>query len=49
LNPVEGIWLRLKNSIAANRLYGSMKLLLEAVEMFFEQMTPQKALTWAAA
>lgn len=49
LNPVEGIWLRLKSSIAANRLYGSMELLLEAVATFFEQMTPQKALTWAAA
>lgn len=49
LNPVENIWLRLKNSIAANRLYGSMKLLMEVVETFFEQMTPQKALAWAAA
>jgi transposase len=36
LNPVEGIWLQLKNKIAANRLYGSMKLLLDAVDAFFE-------------
>lgn len=49
LNPVEGIWLRLKNKIAANRLYGSMKSLLEAVDDFFGQMSPERALTWAAA
>ncbi len=49
LNPVEDIWLRLKNKIAANRLYGSMKLLLETVETFFSEMTPEKALTWATA
>jgi transposase len=49
LNPVEGIWLRLKNKIAANRLYGSMKLLLESVETFFSQLSPERALAWAAA
>lgn len=49
LNPVERIWLRLKNEIAANRLYGSMTLLLEAVSSFFAKMTPQQALVWAAA
>jgi len=49
LNPVEGIWLQLKDKLAANRLYGSMKLLLETVETFFSQMTSEKALTWAAA
>jgi transposase len=48
LNPVEGIWLQLKDKIAANRLYGSMKLLLDAVDMFFQEMTPEKALTWGA-
>lgn len=47
LNPVEGIWLQLKNKIAANRLYASMKLLLEAVDTFFNGMTPEKALAWA--
>jgi transposase len=48
LNPVEPIWLRLKNKIAANRLYGSMQLLVEAVQVFFAEMTPAQALTWAA-
>jgi transposase len=42
-------WLQLKNKIAANRLYGSMKVLIETVEMFFDEMTPAKALVWAAA
>jgi transposase len=49
LNPVEDIWLRLKSQVSANRLYGSMKVLLETVEAFFHDMTPEKALTWAAA
>jgi len=48
LNPVEQIWLRLKDKIAANRLYGSMPLLLETVACFFAEMTPQRALAWAA-
>ncbi|MDH7473912.1 MAG: IS630 family transposase, partial [Anaerolineae bacterium] len=47
LNPVEGIWLRLKGKLAANRLYGSMVLLLQSVEEFFDQMTPEQALVWA--
>ena len=49
LNPVERIWLQLKNTLAANRLYGSMQLLLATVEAFFTAMTPERALTWAAA
>jgi transposase len=49
LNPVERIWLRLKNSVAANRLYGSMQLLLETVDAFFTGMTSEQALRWAAA
>ena len=49
LNPVESIWLRLKDKIAANRLYGSMQLLLKTVETFFNEMTPEQALIWAAA
>ena len=48
LNPVEAIWLRLKNQIAANRLYGSMAILLDTVESFFHQMTPERAMTWAS-
>jgi transposase len=49
VNPVERIWLRLKNRLAANRLYGSMKVLLETTEAFFTAMTPAQALRWAAA
>jgi len=49
LNPVEGIWLRLKNEIAANRLYGSIQVLLQSVEGFFSDMSREQALTWAAA
>jgi transposase len=49
LNPVEPIWLRLKGKIAADRLYASMTLLLETVQAFFAEMTPEQALIWAAA
>lgn len=49
LNPVEQIWLRLKNRIAANRLYGSITAVLETVAEFFDAMTPEDALRWAAA
>lgn len=49
LDPVEPIWLRLKGAIAADRLHGSMTVLLEAVERFFTAMTAEQALVWAAA
>ena len=49
LNPVEGIWLRLKGRVAANRLYASMPMLLEAVNAFFDAMTPAHAHKWAGA
>ncbi len=49
LNPVEPIWLQMKGQIAANRLYGSIKLVLAAVDRFFARMTPAQALTWAGA
>ena len=49
LNPVEPIWLQMKGQIAANRLYGSIKLVLQAVDLFFARMTPAQALTWAGA
>ncbi|MBI4322054.1 MAG: IS630 family transposase [Chloroflexi bacterium] len=49
LNPVENIWLRMKGEIAANRLYASMQLILDSVNEFFKQMTPDRALEWAAA
>lgn len=48
LNPVEKIWLRLKNRIAANRLYGSIKVVLQTVDDFFGAMDPDLALRWAA-
>ncbi len=48
LNPVESIWLRLKGQIAANRLYGSLQVLLACVNAFFQAMTPEQALHWAA-
>jgi transposase len=48
LNPVENIWLRLKNTIAPNRLYCSMALLLDTTHSFFDRLTPQLALHWAA-
>jgi transposase len=49
LNPVERIWFQLKGQIAANRLYGSIQLLLQAAEAFFDEMTPERALVWASA
>ena len=49
LNPVEPIWLQMKGQIAANRLYGSIKLVLAAVDRFFARMTPAQALIWAGA
>jgi transposase len=49
LNPVENIWLRLKEKTAANRLYGSMHILLQAAATFFDEMSPECALAWAGA
>ena len=49
LNPVEPIWLQLKGRLAANRLYGSITLLVQTVDAFFAAMTPEQALTWGAA
>ncbi len=49
LNPVEPIWLRMKDKIAANRLYSSLQVLLDAVSEFFQEMSPEKALEWASA
>jgi len=48
LNPVERVWLQLKNTIAPNRLYGSLELLRQTVFAFFRAMTPEQALRWAA-
>lgn len=49
LNPGESIWLRMKNKIAANRLFGAIQVVLRTVEAFFTRMTPEQALEWAAA
>jgi transposase len=49
LNPVEPIWLRLKDKVAANRLHGSISILVDAVDCFFKGMTCEQALIWAAA
>jgi hypothetical protein len=43
------IWLRLKGKVAANRLYGSIQALLDVVDIIFGDMSPECALTWAAA
>ena len=48
LNPVERIWLQLKDDLAASRVFGSIKLLLASVDRFFAAMTPEQALLWAA-
>jgi transposase len=47
-NPVEKIWWRLKDQIAANRLQGSLDALIEAVHEFFASFTPEDALRLAA-
>jgi hypothetical protein len=39
----------MKNEIAANRLCGSMRIVLQTVDAFFARMTPEQALGWAAA
>lgn len=49
LKPVEAIWLRMQNQIAANRLCGSLQIVLRTVDAFFTRMTPEQALEWAAA
>jgi transposase len=48
LNPVEHIWRQLKGKLAADRLYGSIEVLLDTVKAFFKKMTPERALAWAA-
>jgi transposase len=49
LNPIEPIWLQLKNAVAPNRLYDSMKILLHTAKAFLDSMSPEQALAWAAA
>lgn len=47
-NPVEKVWWRLKDQIAANRLHGSIEALVDAVHEFFGSFTPEDALRLAA-
>jgi transposase len=47
-NPVEKVWWRLKQQVAANRLHGSIEELESAVHQFFAELTPQAALKLAA-
>jgi transposase len=47
-NPVEKVWWRLKDQIAANRLHGSIDALVDAVHQFFGSFTPEDALRLAA-
>jgi transposase len=47
-NPVEKVWWRLKDQIAANRLHGSIDALVDAVHAFFGSFTPEDALRLAA-
>jgi len=47
-NPVEKVWWRLKDQIAANRLHGSIDVLVAAIHEFFTTFTPADALQLAA-
>jgi transposase len=47
-NPVEKVWWRLKDQIAANRLHGSIDALVDAVHEFFGSFSPEDALRLAA-
>ena len=47
-NPVEKVWWRLKDQIAANRLHGSIDALVAAIHGFFTTFTPEDALRLAA-
>jgi transposase len=46
-NPVEKVWWRLKDQIAANRLHGSIDALVAAIHGFFTTFTPEDALRLA--
>lgn len=47
-NPVEKVWWRLKQQVAANRLHGTIEALEAAVHQFCATLTPQVALRLAA-
>jgi hypothetical protein len=48
LNPVEKIWRHMKAVVTANRLYGSMAALVDAANVFFEQLSPSGVQALAA-
>ena len=48
LNPVEKVWRHMKAVVTANRLYGFMAALVDAVNAFFEQLSPSGVQTLAA-
>jgi hypothetical protein len=47
-NPVEKVWWRLKQQVAADRLYGSIDDLTAAADAFFATFPPQDARRLAA-
>lgn len=47
-NPVEKIWWRLKQQVAANRLYDDVDTFIAAVKQFFDDLSPEAALQLAA-
>lgn len=47
-NPVEKVWWRLKDQVAANRLHGSIDDLVTAIHAFFASFTPEAARQLAA-
>ena len=47
-NPVEKVWWRLKDRVAANRLHGSLDDLVATVHAFFASFTPEDALRLTA-
>lgn len=44
LNPVERIWGKLKDRVAADRWYGTLQALRQAAERFLDSLSPQEAL-----
>ncbi len=47
-NPVEKVWWRLKDKVAANRLHASLDALVATVHAFFASFSPQDALRLAS-
>lgn len=47
-NPVEKVWWRLKDQVAANRLCANIDALVAAAERFFADLTPEDTLRLAA-